>query len=49
MDPLSSMAGRDLLPQARELGRNCVQNLRDLETRGSCVNEVHSQLVRGKG
>ena len=26
-----------------------LQNLRDLETRGSCANEVHAQQVRGKG
>lgn len=26
-----------------------LSNLRDLETRGTCINEVHSQQVRGKG
>jgi D-lactate dehydrogenase len=31
------------------IAKTTLQNLRDLETRGSSANEVHSQLVRGKG
>ena len=32
-----------------KIATTTLQNLRDLETRGSCANEVHSQLMRGKG
>ena len=32
-----------------KIATTTLQNLRDLETRGSSANEVHSQQVRGKG
>jgi D-lactate dehydrogenase len=32
-----------------KIAATTLQNLRDLETSGSCANEVRSQQVRGKG